>query len=33
MKVADQTAAQWRPIVDAAVANHDRWVAERPGND
>jgi hypothetical protein len=30
MVVTDQTAAQWRPIVDAAVANHDRWVAERP---
>jgi hypothetical protein len=31
MKVADQTPDQWRPIVAAAVANHERWVAERPG--
>jgi hypothetical protein len=30
MKVTDQTPAQWRPIVEAAVANHERWLAERP---
>jgi hypothetical protein len=30
MKVADQTPAQWRPLVQAAVENHERWLAERP---
>jgi hypothetical protein len=30
MQVSDQTPAQWRPIVEAAQANHERWVEERP---
>ncbi len=28
MKVADKTAEQWRPIIEAAVANHDAWVRQ-----
>ncbi len=28
MKIFDQTVARWQPIVAAAKANHDRWIAE-----
>jgi hypothetical protein len=27
MKIADQTAERWQPIVDAAAANHAAWLA------
>jgi hypothetical protein len=27
MQIFDQTVERWQPIVDAARANHDRWVA------
>lgn len=27
MKVLDQTVERWQPILDAALANHDRWLA------
>jgi quercetin dioxygenase-like cupin family protein len=27
MKVRDQTVESWKPIMDAAMANHDAWVA------
>ena len=27
MKILDQTVERWKPIVAAAVANHDRWLA------
>jgi quercetin dioxygenase-like cupin family protein len=30
MKIFDQTVERWAPIVAAAAANHDRWVATRP---
>jgi hypothetical protein len=30
MKIFDQTVERWKPIVDAASANHDRWMATRP---
>jgi quercetin dioxygenase-like cupin family protein len=30
MKVRDQTAEQWRPIMAAAMANHERWLADAP---
>lgn len=29
MKVFDQTPERWKPIVDAAVANHARWLAAK----
>jgi len=28
MQIFDQTVAKWQPIVDAATANHGRWIAE-----
>jgi quercetin dioxygenase-like cupin family protein len=31
MQVFDQTVERWQPIVAAAVANHERWLATRPG--
>lgn len=30
MKVFDQTVERWEPIVAAAQANHERWLAELP---
>jgi quercetin dioxygenase-like cupin family protein len=30
MKVLDQTVARWKPIVDIARANHDRWLEVQP---
>jgi hypothetical protein len=27
MRIFDRTVERWRPIVDAAVANYDRWAA------
>jgi quercetin dioxygenase-like cupin family protein len=30
MKILDQTVERWRPIVDAALANHDQWVTATP---
>jgi quercetin dioxygenase-like cupin family protein len=30
MQVFDQTVARWKPIVDAAVANQDRWLQLQP---
>ena len=30
MKIFDQTIERWKPIMGAAAANHDRWVATRP---
>ena len=32
MKIFDQTPERWRPIVEAAVANRERWLATRPGS-
>jgi len=31
MKVFDQTVERWKPIVEAAIANRDRWIAARAG--
>lgn len=31
MKILDQTVERWKPIVDAAVANQGRWLAEQQG--
>lgn len=30
MQIFDQTVERWQPIVDAAAANHDRWVGAEP---
>jgi len=30
MKIFDQTVERWKPIVDIALANHDRWLQEQP---
>lgn len=30
MRILDRTADRWRPIVEAAVANHARWTATAP---
>jgi hypothetical protein len=30
MKIFDQTVERWKPIVDAAIVNHDQWIATRP---
>lgn len=30
MKVLDQTVERWQPIVAAAQANQERWLAEQP---
>jgi quercetin dioxygenase-like cupin family protein len=30
MKVYDRTVERWKPIVDAAEANHGRWAAMQP---
>jgi|SRR5262245_33381715 len=30
MKITDQTAERWKPIVEAAVANRDLWASARP---
>src|SRR5207248_6087020 len=27
IQVFDQTVERWKPIIEAAVANHDQWVA------
>ncbi|CAO5241266.1 cupin domain-containing protein [Frankia sp. AgKG'84/4] len=31
MKITDQTPERWRPILDAAVANQEKWAETRPG--
>jgi quercetin dioxygenase-like cupin family protein len=30
MQILDQTVERWKPIVDAALANHDRWLEVQP---
>jgi quercetin dioxygenase-like cupin family protein len=30
MRILDQTVERWQPIVAAAAANHDRWLAAQP---
>ncbi|ADP80556.1 cupin domain-containing protein [Pseudofrankia inefficax] len=30
MRITDQTAERWKPIVEAAVANRELWAATRP---
>jgi quercetin dioxygenase-like cupin family protein len=30
--IMDQTVERWKPILAAALANHDRWVAETPAS-
>lgn len=30
MRIFDQTVERWRPLVDAALANHDRWIETQP---
>ena len=30
MRIVDQTVERWKPIIDAAAANHDRWVEVQP---
>ena len=30
MRIFDQTVERWQPIVAAAQANHERWLAEQP---
>ncbi len=30
MQIFDQTVTKWQPIIDAATANHDRWIASTP---
>jgi quercetin dioxygenase-like cupin family protein len=30
MKIFDQTVERWKPIVDIAFANHDRWLQVQP---
>lgn len=32
MKVFDRTVERWKPIVDAAAANHDRWIGGSSGS-
>jgi hypothetical protein len=32
MKVLDQTVERWKPIVAAAVANHDLWAKASSGS-